>query len=67
MGVLSGSASKAAHMLSKLLHTLGILGAIHSQILKYLFGFSLAHPGVFLGSIVAAVALQFGGEKITEA
>lgn len=65
-GLLSATAAKATSKLSSLLNTVGIFGAIHSQILKYFFGFSLAHPAVFIGSIVAAVVLQVGSEKIEE-
>jgi uncharacterized membrane protein YiaA len=49
-----------------MLHMIGIVGAVHSQIIKYLFGFYFTHPAVFVGSIVAAVVLQVGSEKIEE-
>jgi len=65
-GLLSAAASKAALKLSGLLNMVGIFGAIHSQIVKYFLGFTLAHPGVFIGSLVAAVILQVGSEKIEE-
>ena len=65
--LFSTAASKVAHKMSGLLQVVGIAGAIHSQVLKYLFGVYFTHPGFFVGSIVAAVALQFGSEKIEEA
>jgi hypothetical protein len=49
-----------------MLSMIGIVGTIHSQVIKYLFGFYFAHPAVFVGSIVAAVVLQVGSEKIEE-
>jgi energy-converting hydrogenase Eha subunit B len=52
--------------MSGLLQVVGIAGAIHSQVLKYLFGVYFTHPGFFVGSIVAAIALQFGSEKLEE-
>jgi hypothetical protein len=64
--LLSSTASQAAQKLSGLLHTVGIVGTIHSQVIKYLFGFYFAHPAIFVGSIVAAVVLQVGSEKIEE-
>ena len=45
---------------------MGIAGAINSQLLKYLFGVYFTHPGFFVGTIVAAVVLQFGSEKLEE-
>ena len=63
---LSSTSSKLALKLSGLLNMIGLLGAIHTQLLKYLFGVYFAHPGIFLGSIVAALALQLGSEYIEE-
>ena len=64
--LFSSATSKAALKLSGLLHVIGIAGAIHSQVIKYLFGMYFTHPGVFVGSILAAVVLQLGSEKIEE-
>lgn len=55
--MLSSTASKVASKLSDMLRMIGIVGAVHSQIIKYLFGFYFAHPAIFVGSIVAAVVL----------
>ncbi len=64
--LFSASASKIALKLSNLLHLVGVAGAIHSQVIKYLFGMYFTHPGVFVGSILAAIVLQLGSEKIEE-
>jgi hypothetical protein len=64
--LLSATAAKAAQKLSGLLSMIGIAGVIHSQVIKYIFGMYFTHPGVFVGSIVAAILLQVGSEKIEE-
>lgn len=64
--MFSSAAAKVAHKMSGLLQVVGIAGAINSQLLKYLFGVYFTHPGFFVGTIVAAVALQFGSEKLEE-
>ena len=62
----STTASKACSKLSSFLNLFGFTGVIHSSAIKYIFGISLAHPGYFLGSILAGIILQLGAEKITE-
>jgi hypothetical protein len=52
--------------MSSLLQLFGIAGAIQAQIFKYMFGVYFTHPAIFVGSILAAVMLQFGSEKIEE-
>jgi len=35
-------------------------------VLKYIFGVYFTHPGIFIGSILGAIILQMGSEKIEE-
>ena len=65
-GIFSSFFYSMSSSLSSWLRWIGIVGVIQSQVLKWAIGIYLTHPAIFIGSLMSAILLKTGTEKLEE-
>ncbi|CDW74731.1 UNKNOWN [Stylonychia lemnae] len=65
-GLFCQSIVKVGRTLSSYLSWFGLIGMVQSQIVKMVIGMYFTHPTVFVGSIVSALVMKAGSDKLEE-
>ena len=53
-----------SHKVSEWLNWFGVVSAIEHSVIRFMFGVYLTHPAVFVGSLVSAIILKMGSDKL---
>lgn len=63
-GAFSSFVFGLSHRISSWLNYFGVASALEHSVFRFMFGVYLTHPAVFAGSIVSAILLKLGTDKL---